>query len=267
MMIQRSITWLALAVIGLTSGCTTLGPMPATTGASFAPAARPDVALSAAAVPGYFLSSSVRQDAKGTPIGQASVMVEPDRWIDLPGAVIGGRYVGESDQGGYPEPMLGYRAYLGDEKRLALGGLAYGTRASGENERASYEAWRVGSELGTDFRITPESHWLELHVFGSAALTALSAEGAYCLDAELRYGVDCGEMQVTASAEAQGFYPSFDAGVGFEVARHLDSVFHGARLDLQIGAGTMPSLVGAEQTSARTYASLGGGLSLALGGK
>jgi hypothetical protein len=257
----------ATAALGLTSACTTLGPMPATTGASFAPAARPDVAVSVAAVPGYYLSSAVREDAKGTPIAQASVMVEPDRWIDLPGAVLGARYVGQSDKGGYPEPMLGYRAYLGDDRRLALAGMGFGTRGKGESERASYEAWRAGGEIGSAFRITPESHWLELHIFGSAALTALSAEGAYCLDVDLRYGVDCGEAQVTSSAEAGGLYPSFDAGFGFEVARHLDSAFHGVRLDLQIGAGTMPSVVSAEQTSARTYASLGGGLSVGLGGK
>src|SRR5262245_39820513 len=152
---NSSLVWLAPAVLGLTSACTTLGPMPATTGARYAPAARPDITLSAAAVPGYFLSSAVQKDAKGAPIGQASVMVEPDRWVDLPGAVVGGRYVGKSDQGGYPEPMLGYRAYLDGEKRLALGGLAYGTRGSGESERASYEAWRVGGEIGSDVRITP----------------------------------------------------------------------------------------------------------------
>jgi hypothetical protein len=259
--------WRTLTMLALTSGCTTLGPMPATTGASFAPAARPDVTVGAAELPGYFLSSSVRQDAKGTPVGQASVLVEPDRWLDLPGAVIGGRYVGKSDQGGYPEPMLGYRSYLDDGKRLALGALLYGTRGSGESKRASYQAWRVGSEVGSDFRITPESHWLELHVFGSAALTAVSAEGEYCLDEQLRYGVDCGDMQVPVSADARGFYPSFDAGLGLEVARHLDSVIHGVRLDLQIGAGTMPTVVGTEQTRARTYAALGGGVSLGLGAK
>jgi len=258
---------LGLALLLATSGCTTLGPMPATTGASFAPAARPDVTLSAGAVPGYFLSTSVQQEEKGASVWQGSVLVEPDRWIGLPGAVIGGRYVGKSDQGGYPEPMLGYRTRLGEERRLALGGLLYGTHASGESERASYEAWRGGGEVGADFRITPESHWLELHVFGSAALTALSAEGEYCLDADLRYGVDCNEMLLPVSAEARGFYPSFDAGLGFEVARHLSSVFHGVRLDLQIGAGTMPTVVGAEQTSARTYAAVGGGLSVGLGAK
>ena len=266
-MINESMNWRAVSTLVLTSACTTLGPMPATTGASFAPAARPDVTLSAGALPGYYLSSAVQEEAKGTSIGQASILVDPDRWIDLPGAVIGGRYVGEDDNGGYPEGMLGYRAHVDGDKRLALGGLLYGTHGSGQSKRASYQAWRVGAELGSDFRVTPESHWLELHVFGSAALTALSAEGEYCLDAELRYGLDCGEMQIPVSAEARGLYPSFDAGLGFEVARHLDSVFHGVRLDLQIGAGTMPTVVGAEQASARTYAALGGALSLGLGGE
>jgi hypothetical protein len=255
-----------LLFVALTgAGCTTLGPMPSTTGASFAPAARPDVTLSAGVMPGYYLSSAVQQEGKGTAIGQGSVLVEPDRWIDLPGALIGGRYVGKSEQGGYAEPMLGYRSFLGEAQRLSVGGLLYGTRAAGESKGASYEAWRVGGELGSDFRVTPHSHWLELHASASVALTALSANGEYCLDEQLRYGVDCGEMQVPVSASAGGFYPSLNGGLGLEIARELDSVFHGLRLDLLAGAGTMPTLVGAEQTSARTYATLGGALSLGLG--
>jgi hypothetical protein len=266
-MINESMTWRTIGTVALSSACTTLGPMPATTGASFAPATRPDVTLSAGVMPGYYLSSSVQQEGKGTSIGQASLLVEPDRWIDLPGAVIGGRYVGEDDNGGYPEPLVGYRAHLGEEKRLALGGLLYGTRGSGASKRASYRAWRVGGELGSDFRVTPQSHWLELHVFGSAALTGLSAEGKYCLDEQLRYGVDCGEMQEPVDAEANGFYASVDAGLGFELARHLESVFHGLRLDLHAGAGTMPALAGAAQTSARTYSALGAALGVSLGGE
>ncbi len=250
-------------------GCTTLGPMPASTGIPAEPAARPDVELQVAALPGYYLSSAVREDPKGTPIKQASVTLEADRWISLPGVVGGARYVGEAAQGGYLEPLLGYRSYLDSEKRFALAGVAFATHASGNAKSASFSATRAGAELGAEFRLTPQSHWAEIHALAAATLTGLDADGEYCLDAALRYGVDCSDDPANpsprSSATAGGLYPALNAGLAVETADHLHSVFHGARLVLMVGGGTMPIVVSGEQADAKTYASLGAALTLGLG--
>ncbi|HEV8248198.1 MAG TPA: hypothetical protein VGP93_20625 [Polyangiaceae bacterium] len=255
-----------LALLAASSGCTTLGPMPATTGVAWAPAARPDVTLGLAAVPGYYLSSAVQRDAKGASVQQATVLVEPDRWVSAPGIALGARYVGKGEQGGYLEPMLAYRTHLDESARWSAGGALYGTHGKGESKRASYDAWRGGAELGADLRVTPDSHWLELHLLASASLTALSAQGEYCLDAQGRYGVDCGDPPAPlSSASVKGFYPAVTGVLAFETGRHLESIFHGLRLELEGSAGTQPTVVAAEQDSARPFVAIGGGLSLGLG--
>ncbi len=250
-------------------GCTTLGPMPAATGIPAEPATRPDFDLSVAALPGYYLSSAVRSDGEGTPIKQASVTFEPDRWISLPGLVGAARYVGEKAQGGYLEPMLGYRTFADAEQRLAFAGFAFGTHASGESKGASFSATRAGAELGVEYRLTPSSHWLELHVLASAMLTGLDASGDYCLDSALRYGVDCSDDPANPSprrsVDAGGFYPSVNGGFALESADHLHSFFHGIRFALLAGAGSMPTIVGGTQSDAKAYTSLGGALALGFG--
>src|SRR5205085_5009216 len=94
------------------TGCTALGPMPATTGVAPLAAGRPSFELQVGGMPGYYLSSSVQQPPKGSSIAQAAILVEPDDIIHVPGLIVGGRYVGESAEGGYPEPMVGYRTFV-----------------------------------------------------------------------------------------------------------------------------------------------------------
>ena len=257
----------ALLAVAL-GACTTLGPMPATTGIAMAPAGRPEVEVRGGYVPGYFLSSAVREDASGAPLSEVGAVVEPDRLLHLPGVFVGARYAGSPDQGAALEPTLGYRLALGAERQLGLGAVAYGTHASGSDKRASFEATRAGLEAGADYRLTPRYEYVELHVNASAALTGLTASGHYCSDAAGKYATDCAtdESAVTnTSARAFGLYPSVGAGLSLDFARHLDSAVHGVRLGLSASGGTMPSVVAGEQASPRTYAAAGANLSVAFG--
>jgi hypothetical protein len=250
-------------------GCTTLGPMPAVTGTNPVPAERPDLELQGGAVPGFYLSGAVQELPKGSPIGQAAVMFEPDDLIDLPGAAIGGRYVNGEAGDGYVEPMLRYRRFLDDEKRFGAAATAHGAYASGGERHASYEATRAGLELSADARLTPISNWLELHVVGSLGAFALFADGNYCLDENRRYGQDCPENAADpanrVSAEVNGFFPAVSGGIALDVARHLESAFHGGRVTALAAGGSMPHVVGGEHTGTKFYGSIGLTAEIAFG--
>lgn len=267
---STDIVWL----VGITlcgSGCTTLGPMPAVTGANPIPAEHLDVEAQAGAVPGFYLSSAVQELPEGTPIGQLAAMIEPNDAIDLPGAAVGARFVSGEDGDGYIEPMLRYRRHIDEEERFALSGVGYGTHASGSAREASYDATRVGLELTGDARLTPVSKWFELHVFATLGLLGLFAEGSYCIDAAGKYGVDCPEPGdpggTLVDAEASGFFPAAAGGLALDVAHHLDSAFHGGRVALMGGGGTMPHVVGAEHTGTKFYGALGLTATVAFGAK
>jgi hypothetical protein len=258
-------TALPLALFAL-SGCTALGPMPATTAVASAPTQRPGLELQVGALPGYYLSSGVQANPKGASISQAAVLVEPDSIIHVPGLVVGGRYIGDSEKGGYPEPMAGYRTFLDDGKHFGLSAIGYATHGSGSAKGASYAATRGGAEAGIDFRATPESKWFELHLLASASLTGLSAEGVYCIDADGTYGVDCpDQMPKTQYATARGFYPAATGGISVDFARRFNGEFHGGRLELLVGGGTMPRVTHGEQESPKSYASAGLAVSIGFG--
>jgi hypothetical protein len=264
---SASVVVVVVGLGSLASGCTTLGPMAATPGTSVLPSGRPDVRLSAALTPGYYLSSATQDSTEATAVRQLGADFEPDRWLGLPGLHAGVRYIGEPAEGGYAEPHVGYRRSLDAEGRFAAGVVAYGGHASGSAKGASFEATRAGAEIGADAQVTPRSSLVELHVGARAALTGLSAEGEYCVDASARYGVDCGDPPSLVSAEASGLYPSLTGGLALESGRYLDSVFHGVRLELLGTAGSMPQVEYGEQTDARAYYSAGATISAALGPK
>src|SRR5512139_2573994 len=90
----------------LTAGCTTLGPMPSTTGISAIPAGKPAGEAQLGGVPAFHLSSSA-STPRGGATGQAAVLVEPDRWIKAPGLVVGARLFGKGEDTPI-EPMIGY---------------------------------------------------------------------------------------------------------------------------------------------------------------
>jgi hypothetical protein len=222
-------------------------------------------------MPGYYLSSAVQEEPKGAAIGQAAITFEPDRWLQTPGLFVGGRVVGNEDAGTYGEPMLGYRAYVDQAQQLSVAGVGYATYASANRRGASYTAARGGGEAAADFNITGQSRIAELHALASASLTVLSADGSYCIDANNRYGVDCPEPGnppgTLVSASASGFYPGVVGGLALDFARGVPTAFHGLRLAGYVGGGTMPSVIGAQQTDARGYASFGLSIAMALGAK
>lgn len=254
----------AVLMLVVGTGCTTLGPVPGMTAVNAVPAGRADVEAQAAAVPGYYLSSAVQQDGKGTPIKQASAMVEPNELIHVPGLSAGARYVG-GDNDGYFEPMLRYRHWLGSDQRVAFAVVGYGTHASGSDNAASYKMTHVGGELGFDVRATPTSPWAELHLQGGAAVSGLFTSGDYCRDVDTGFGVDCGDNQPDTHAKVSDAYPSFFVGSSLDFARHLPVFFHGARLALFMGGGWMPEVQHGESTRRRGWASAGASLTLSLG--
>jgi hypothetical protein len=255
--------------MGLSIGCTTLGPMPATTGMASVPAGRPSVEGSVGIVPGYYLSEAVQPDPTGAALGQAGILVEPDSIIQVPGLVVGGRYVSSSSSGGYPEPMVGYRTYLGDDHALSMSAVGYAAYAHGSHNSASYSATRGGAEAGVDFRVTPEFEWFELHLGAAASLTGISARGRYCVDSDARYGVDCPDppdQPQYVERSAGGLYPSAVGLVGIDVGRRLNGAFHGARVAVMLGGGTMPRVVADKQEGAQPYSAGGLTLTVGLGG-
>lgn len=258
---------LALALASLvSSGCTTLGPMPATTAQSAVPIERPGVELQAAAVPGYFLSSTVQEEAAGAAIGQLALMLEPGEWIRVPGLALGGRYVGNEGSDGYLEPMLRYRLALDEDDRFSAAAIGFGTHARGENEGASYSATRGGLELGLNARLTPPNHWAELHASLSAAATGLAVDGEYCLGSEQTFGVDCStSTQAPIHAEAGGVYPSATAMLALDFGRHLRGPLHGGRLGILGSVGSMPRVESGTQSAPSAYAAAGLALSVGLG--
>lgn len=257
-----------LFVLIACAGCTTLGPMPATTGVSPVPLERPGAEVGVAIVPGYFLSSGVTENPKGGAMPQLSALLDPDRWLGVPGLVAGARLWGIKDAGTFLEPLVGYRRRV---DRFSIGGLGYVSHGSQDNRDASLSVTRFGGEVMADVRATPESKWLELHFEIAAALTALWADGRYCVDAEGKYGIDCpqppdmpGTMVATS---ADGLYPSGKVGAAVELGRHLASAFHGIRLGIDLAAGSMPTARFGEQKDPKGYLSLGLSLTLGLGAR
>src|SRR5262245_14405612 len=98
---------LNLVLVAVVGACTTLGPMPATTGVSAIPSGRPGSEAQFGIMPAYHLSSSVSK-ARGSAVPQVGLLIEPDRWVGFPGLVIGGRVFGDGPDSP-AEPMIGYR--------------------------------------------------------------------------------------------------------------------------------------------------------------
>jgi hypothetical protein len=261
-----------IVVVASLAGCTTLGPMPSITGASVATEDRPNAELQAGVVPGFYLSSTVTDEPKGSPVSQAAALLEPDDLISLPGLGIGARYVGKAEEGGYVEPMLRYRTNLDKEKRVGVGAVGFGTHASGSDRGASYSATRGGAEVSVDARVNERNHWAELHVYAGATATGLFADGKYCQNDATGYAVDCPEddfgnviQDGDMSAELSGVFPTAFAGVSLDLARHLDSVFHGVRVGTYVAGGFMPTYKNAEREDNKAFSAIGLALTVGLG--
>lgn len=245
------------------SACTTLGPMPATTGISAVPSNRPGAEVQAGLVPAYFLSDSAREqdDHDTMPTQQLAALLEPDRILGTKGLIIGARSWG--DEGDTQiEPMVGVRRRIDD--RFAVAGVAYGTRARGGSAHdASYSAFRAGGELAIDATLIPIASWLAVHVQTSVSATYLDAEGTYCVRGDGQ-GTDCDDTTRRVDGTIQGIYSSATAGVSVDIGRRTHGTLHGIRLALVGAVGAMPKIRnGVQQPSADRYQSIG--LSMTIG--
>ncbi len=259
---RRAGALVTLPCLGL-AACTTLGPMPATTGASFAPAERTALEVQVGLRPGYYLSSTAEEEHSGTALPALAGIVEPGAEL-VPGLIVGAGMAGDTNTGASLEPLLGYRAFVDGEKRVGLGVIGSGTHANASNTGASFSATRAALEVGTDVQWTPNSHWLELHTTLGIGLTALSASGRYCVGVDGRYAVDCpSEGPATVEARVRGLFPVVQVGVGLDTAQHLAHYFQGVRLSGTLALGTMPTVVGGEQRALASY--LSGGVQLTFG--
>ena len=233
------------------------------TGVPVSPIGRSGVELQAGVVPGYYLSSTVREDQKGSAMTQALGLLEPDKLIGVPGLFAGARYAGGSDEGAALEPLLGYRTWLDDDQRFSVLMASFLAYASEEVNGASFSALRGGLDAGLDVRVTPVNNYAELHANLGVTMTGLDADGRYCLDTEQMFGTDCADPSQPIAAAASGIFPSGHLGLSLDFARHLRSAFHGIRLGLDGAFGTMPTVIAGEQRGMKLYGS--GGLSLTVG--
>jgi hypothetical protein len=246
----------------LLTACTTLGPMPATTGVSAIPAQRPSGEVQGAVMPVFFLSDatqSERPDPQASP--QLSAVFEPDRLFGTKGLILGARAWGEA--GDSPvEPMVGLRRKLDD--RFAVAGIAYGTQARGESTGAAYRANRLGGELVLDALLLPFG-WLDFHVQATVAATYLDATGHYCVT-ESGEGTDCDDYSRRVDAELSGIYTSATAGASIDIARRSEGYLHGIRIAFLGAVGAMPQLRdGIQQPSKQSYHSFGLLLTIGIG--
>jgi len=254
-------TMLAIAV--LATACTTLGPMPATTGISAIPADRPGVEAQVGSMPAYYLSSVAHQQPNGIEGGtqQLAAVVEPDRLVGTQGLIVGAR--GWGDDHAF-EPMLGLRRKLDDT--IAIAGVLYGTQVSGKSRGASYSATRFGGELAVDAELIPVTRWLAVHAQATVSATHLRAVGRYCVDGA-GDGVDCdldGQDRFV-NAELEGIYSAATASLTVDLARRPTGVVHGVRFALTGAVGGMPRVRNGEQERGDVYRSLGASLTLGLG--
>lgn len=252
------------AVLALLCACTTLGPNPATTGVSAIPVGRPGVDAQVGAVPAFYMSQSAQGEAKGAAVPQASALVEPDRWLKLPGLVIGGRMFGQSGDT-IGEPYVGYRQHVGERVSLGIG--AFGGAKRSTKKLASYHATRIGSEASADAELVAFASWLSLHAQGSVSATRIMTSGTYCVDPG-GIAMDCDDQNpannMVISGKQTGIYPAGTATVTLAASRATGFV-RSASLALLGSVGTMPIIKDGTKQGNGAYQGLGLLLTLGVG--
>jgi hypothetical protein len=251
-------------LISAVAGCTTMGPMPATTGIAAVPSGRPGIELQAGAVPGYMLSDGTQSDGHdGNASEQLLGLVEPARWLGTRGLIAGARETGRSGDYAF-EPFLGYRHRLDD--RFALAVIGYGATMGRRDGQATYHATRAGAELAIDARLFAPLPWLAIHSQAAVSATYLRAHGMYCADSE-GYGVDCSDDggSRVVDGTVHGVFAAATASLAVDFGRLPRGPFHSARLALLGSAGEMPHLRDGVETSGVHYVSLGLTMTLGVG--
>jgi hypothetical protein len=252
-----------LLLFVLLTACTTLGPMPTTTGMSAIPANRPGVEVQRGLVPAFYLSDAAQEGEPFTPVtAQTAALIEPDRILGTRGLVVGARQWGESGDAPF-EPMVGLRRKV--DKTFALAGFAYGTRASGAESGASYTANRLGGEFVVDAQAIPIFSWLALHVHAAVSATWIDAAGVYCAGAD-GLAVDCEDTSRRVAGDIRGLYTAATAGLSLDFARRPTGVVHGVRLSFVGSISGMPRIRdGVQEKSDDQVRSFGLTLTVGLG--
>jgi hypothetical protein len=253
---------LVIAAALAASACTTLGPMPATTGVAAVPANRPGLEATAGIMPGFHLSEGAKREPTGSILGQTSIIVEPDRLLGTKGLVLGARSWGNEEDVGR-EPMIGYRRRYDEHSAIAV--IGYATHLSGTNQGASYEGTHAGAELSFDGRLFG-NRWVALHLQATGSVSYLAARGSYCVG-EQGYGTDCDNdgRDHRVDAHLTGLFPAATASFAIDFARRETGVLHGVRLAFLTTYGAMPVIRYREPYDTTPYASFGLSLTLGLG--
>jgi hypothetical protein len=254
----------AVALAGM-SACTTLGPMPATTGISAVPSDRPGFEAQAAIVPAFYLSDAAQGSNAGNSTGQLSILLEPDRWLGIPGLIVGAREFGQSGDT-LVEPYVGIRRRVDDAVSLAA--IGYGTQTTASQSGASYSATRLGAELAADVKLLEVAGWVSLHWQISASFTDIEATGSYCIVASTGVATDCNNdgTDTRTNGNVSGVFPAGTAQLSIDLGHRPYGVFHDARLAVLASAGQMPQLsYGVQEAQRATYTSWGLSLTLGLG--
>ena len=253
----------AAPLIALAAGCTTLGPMPTTTGISAIPAGRPGGEIAASITPIFRLSDSASgDDADGNANPQLGALFDPDRLLGVPGLFVATRLWGEHGDNGL-EPQLGYRHRLDD--RLAILGVGYGTKMSDDENGATYKVTRIGIEGALDVKLVDLASWSSLHLQGALQATYLKSSGHYCIDEPTGNGRDCSEDQPIPMVDGKlsGVFPAGTVTLGLDLGRRVKGGFHVARLAGMFSVGWMPRVVNGMEKDGQTY--ITGGVSLTIG--
>jgi len=253
----------AAPLIVLLAGCTTLGPMPATTGISAIPAGRPGGEVSGSIAPIFRLSDGASgEDPDGNSNPQLGALFDPDRLLGVPGLFVAARLWGEHGDTGL-EPQLGYRRRLDD--RLSILGVGYGTKMSDDENGASYKVTRVGLEGALDVKLVDLGYASSLHAQAAVQGTYLKSSGRYCVDEASGNARDCSqdEMIPMVDGKLSGVFPAATVTLALDILRKAKGAFHGARLAGMLSTGWMPRVVNGEQRSGDPY--ITGGVSLTLG--
>jgi hypothetical protein len=242
--------------------CTTLGPMPATTAVSAVPSG-PGVEAQAGIVPGFYLSRAAQNIAGGGEMVQLGALVDPGRWLGMPGLILGARLFGQ-DKDTPGEPLIGYRRALGDSASIA--GIVFGTSKRTTRSLASYHGARYGAELAFDAQLLDPTSWLAIHMQFAATASRIVGSGTYCADNN-GIAIDCDlnhpNNDHLIDGRASGVFPSGTITVAADAFRNHNGLFHGTRLALLISVGEMPLVKDGVQQSSAQYFS--GGLTLTLG--
>lgn len=253
--------WLVLP-LAFACACTTLGPMPATTNISAVPSG-PGVEATVGAVPGFYLSRSAQNKADGAPLLELGALFDPDRWLGVPGLILGARLLGQK-QDTPGEPEIGYRRAFSDD--FAIAGVVFGSSKRATDKLASYHGARYGAEVAIDSKLFDPTSWMAVHLQVAGNATRIVGSGTYCVDMN-GIAIDCNTMDTTKNTmidgRVSGVYPAGTMTIALDVLRRTSGLFHGARIAALITYGEMPLAKGGVQQSAGQYIS--GGLTLTLG--